>query len=202
MAQTYLKTDGDIRAVLRTMLDSPEFWSAEAYRAKIKTPFELVASAARAAGSERERARDAGAVDRPHRRAALPIPGADRLSGYGGFVGEHGRAAEPAEFLAGAGGESLAGRARGYGRALAGRQPGDSKAVLERAIDVLLGGEVSPETRRTLESRLSDPQIVQASLDDPIREINNGVVAGSGTGRAGISASLSERAPSGKGELR
>ena len=50
---------------------------------------------------------------------------------------------------------------------LRGAQPGDSKAALDKAIEVLLGGQVSPETRRTLESRLSDPQIVQASLDDP-----------------------------------
>ena len=48
MAQTYLATDGDIRAVLHTMIYSPEFWSRDAYRAKIKTPFELVVSAARA----------------------------------------------------------------------------------------------------------------------------------------------------------
>src|SRR6202023_302763 len=51
MTQTYESTDGDIRAVLHTMIYSPEFWSREAYRAKIKTPFELVASAARAVGA-------------------------------------------------------------------------------------------------------------------------------------------------------
>ena len=54
----------------------------------------------------------------------------------------------------------------------------DSGAALGKAIDVLLGGQVSPETRRTLETHLSDPQILQASLDDPIREINQGVIAG------------------------
>src|SRR5450432_697599 len=35
MAQTFLKKDGDIREVLRTMLRSPEFWSNDAYRAKV-----------------------------------------------------------------------------------------------------------------------------------------------------------------------
>ncbi len=35
-------------AVLKTMIYSPEFWSKETYRAKVKTPFELVASTARA----------------------------------------------------------------------------------------------------------------------------------------------------------
>ena len=44
MAKTYESTGGDIRAVLKTMIYSPEFWSKETYRAKVKTPFELVAS--------------------------------------------------------------------------------------------------------------------------------------------------------------
>ena len=52
MAQTFLKSDGDIREVLHTMIYSPEFWSKETYRAKVKTPFELVASATRAVGAE------------------------------------------------------------------------------------------------------------------------------------------------------
>ncbi len=34
------------------MIYSPEFWSKDAYRAKIKTPFELVASATRAVGAD------------------------------------------------------------------------------------------------------------------------------------------------------
>ena len=48
MAATFLKTDGDIREVMKTMLASREFWSQGAYQAKIKTPFEMVASSVRA----------------------------------------------------------------------------------------------------------------------------------------------------------
>ena len=48
MAATFLKTGGDIREVMRTMLNSKEFWSQGAYHAKVKTPFEMVASAVRA----------------------------------------------------------------------------------------------------------------------------------------------------------
>jgi hypothetical protein len=50
MADTFQKKDGDIREVLRTMFNSPEFWSADSYRAKVKTPLEFVASSARASG--------------------------------------------------------------------------------------------------------------------------------------------------------
>ena len=52
MANTYLHSDGDIRQVLRTLFTSPEFWSREAYRAKVKTPEEFVLSAVRATGGE------------------------------------------------------------------------------------------------------------------------------------------------------
>lgn len=48
MAQTFLKTDGDLREVMRTMLRSQQFWASEAYRAKVKTPYEYVVSALRA----------------------------------------------------------------------------------------------------------------------------------------------------------
>jgi uncharacterized protein (DUF1800 family) len=52
MAKTYLHSDGDVSQVLRTMFTSPEFWSREAYRAKVKTPEEFVLSAVRATGGE------------------------------------------------------------------------------------------------------------------------------------------------------
>jgi uncharacterized protein (DUF1800 family) len=49
MAQTFLKTDGDLRAVMETMLGSREFWSEGAFRSKTKSPLEMVVSAVRAA---------------------------------------------------------------------------------------------------------------------------------------------------------
>ncbi|HLI35143.1 MAG TPA: DUF1800 domain-containing protein [Terriglobia bacterium] len=51
-AQTFLETRGDIRSVLRTILTSPEFYSQGAYQAKVKSPFEYVASTLRALGAE------------------------------------------------------------------------------------------------------------------------------------------------------
>jgi uncharacterized protein (DUF1800 family) len=52
MAQTFLKSNGDIREVLETMLASKEFWSAGAYRSKMKSPLEMVASAVRAVNGD------------------------------------------------------------------------------------------------------------------------------------------------------
>jgi uncharacterized protein (DUF1800 family) len=48
MSKTFLDSGGDIRQVMKTMLESKEFWSQGAYRAKVKTPFEMVASSVRA----------------------------------------------------------------------------------------------------------------------------------------------------------
>jgi uncharacterized protein (DUF1800 family) len=47
-AEIYLKTDGDIREVLRAIITSPEFFSQQAFRSKVKSPFEVVVSAMRA----------------------------------------------------------------------------------------------------------------------------------------------------------
>ncbi|MBV8866438.1 MAG: DUF1800 domain-containing protein [Acidobacteriaceae bacterium] len=52
MAKNFLKTGGDLRQLSQTMLTSPEFWSAGAYNAKVKTPFEMVASALRATNAD------------------------------------------------------------------------------------------------------------------------------------------------------
>ncbi|MBC8101790.1 MAG: DUF1800 family protein, partial [Cytophagales bacterium] len=49
--ETWKKTDGDIREVVRTILSAPEFNSRVAYRQKIKSPFEYAVSAARRVGA-------------------------------------------------------------------------------------------------------------------------------------------------------
>ncbi len=52
MSKTFLKSGGNLRRVVECMLSSREFWSQGAYRAKVKTPYELVVSAARATNAE------------------------------------------------------------------------------------------------------------------------------------------------------
>jgi uncharacterized protein (DUF1800 family) len=52
MARTFRDKDGDLRAVMETMLAAHEFWSQNAYRAKLKSPLEMVASAVRAVDAD------------------------------------------------------------------------------------------------------------------------------------------------------
>jgi uncharacterized protein (DUF1800 family) len=79
MTKTYLKTHGDIRQVLNTMFHSPEFWSRDAYRAKLKTPLEFVVSSLRATDAKVENAAAlAGALD----RLGMPLFGVQQPNGY------------------------------------------------------------------------------------------------------------------------
>ena len=52
MADTFQKSDGDLREVMRTMIYAPEFWAQDEYHAKIKSPFEMVVSALRATNAD------------------------------------------------------------------------------------------------------------------------------------------------------
>ncbi len=79
MAKSFLASDGDIKTVLRTMFDSPEFWSPEVYRAKVKTPEEFVVSAVRASGAEVKNAMPlVQALD----RLGMPLYGMQTPNGY------------------------------------------------------------------------------------------------------------------------
>jgi uncharacterized protein (DUF1800 family) len=51
-AAKFRSTDGDLRAVMTLILTSPEFLSADAHGAKVKTPLEFVVSAVRALGAD------------------------------------------------------------------------------------------------------------------------------------------------------
>ena len=51
-SRAFLRSDGDLRVLLKTILSSREFYSQAAYRAKVKSPLELVASSMRALGAD------------------------------------------------------------------------------------------------------------------------------------------------------
>src|SRR5579871_6830311 len=79
MAKTFQKSKGDIREVLSTLFHSPEFWADGAYRAKVKTPLEFVASAVRATGASVD---DAMPLARQLNNMGMPLYGAQPPTGY------------------------------------------------------------------------------------------------------------------------
>ena len=52
VAKTFLASDGDLRATVKSVIDSPEFWDPAVYRGKEKSPFEFVVSAVRAVNAD------------------------------------------------------------------------------------------------------------------------------------------------------
>ena len=52
MAAAFTRTEGDLRATMKTMFDSPEFYAPASYQTKIKSPFEMMASALRLTGAD------------------------------------------------------------------------------------------------------------------------------------------------------
>jgi len=178
MAETFQSSDGDIKAVLHTMIWSPEFWSREAYRAKIKTPFELVVSAVRALGTDVDTPMPlvqwVGRIGEPLYQCQPPTGYSDKADTWVNT----GALLNRMNYSLALAGNKMRG-ARTDVASLLGVEPSaDPKAALDRAVQVFLGGQAGPTTVETLEKQLENPQVLQAKLDDPRKQVDLGVVAG------------------------
>jgi uncharacterized protein (DUF1800 family) len=186
MTQTFLKKNGDIREVLRTMFKSPEFWLPEIYRAKVKTPLEFVASAVRASGAEVDDAR--ALVGTLNNMGMMPygmVPPtgysmkADVWVNSSALLGRM-------NFALGL----AAGKVRGVKIASAGPTTGaavasqlDAQQTLANLENTLLAGDISKQTHDTISKQLDDPKIIQRQishrrLDDPKRAPNIAAITG------------------------
>ena len=79
IASRFTATSGDLREVLKAVFSSPEFLSPDAYRAKVKTPLEFVASAMRATGAD---LRTALPLSRTLREMGMPLYFCQPPTGY------------------------------------------------------------------------------------------------------------------------
>ena len=184
MTQTFLKKDGDIREVLRTMFKSPEFWSPDAYRAKVKTPLEFVVSAVRASGAEVD---DARALVGTLNNMGMALYGMMPPTGYSmkadvwvnssALLGRM-------NFALGL----ASGKVKGVkvdstnldmgtaaGTTVGTMDPQQALAALENSF---LAGEISKQTHDTISKQLDDPTISQRRLDDPKRPPNIAAITG------------------------
>jgi uncharacterized protein (DUF1800 family) len=190
MTQTFLKKDGDIREVLRTMFKSPEFWSQDTYRAKVKTPLEFVVSAVRASGAEVD---DARALVGTLNNMGMALYGMQPPTGYSmkadvwvnssALLGRMNFALKLAD-----------GKVRGVKVDSASLAAGNTAKVpiaantapatidplqtLASLENSLLAGDISKQTHDTISKQLDDPKISQRRLDDPKRPPNVAVITG------------------------
>lgn len=178
MAKNYEATGGDIRSVLKTMIYSPEFWSKLAYRAKVKTPFELVASTARSLNAEvtvsLPLAQWIGRMGEPLFLCQPPTGYSDKAQTWVNTGALLNRLNFALAFATGHMGGANVDLASVFGSDAS----KDPELALTRSIDIFLGGQIDLQTRQILESRLNDPQILQASLDDPVKQVNEGLLSG------------------------
>jgi len=168
VAATYTGTGGDIPAMLRVIFESREFSGEDAYRAKIKKPFEFVASAVRALGGSTD-AEGGSALARASAEIGEPLYLAQPPTGY----------ADRADVWVNAG--ALLARmnfalALASGRyphvtvelpaLVAGTDPRSPAAVLDHLLATIVANQAGPETRAVLAAQLTDPQVTRLSTDD------------------------------------
>lgn len=161
MAETFKKTDGDISQVLRTMLTSPEFFAAENYRAKIKTPFEMTVSAVRAVGAE-----TAGGPQF-HRWIAQMGEGlfmAQPPTGYPDTA-EHwvntGALLERMNFALALSANRIPGTRTNLSSLVPDAATLQPSQLVDRYSKLLLKGELSPQSRATIDQSLSEQMLAK-----------------------------------------
>ena len=178
MAKEFQKSDGDIRQVLHTMIYSSEFWTREAYRAKIKTPFELVVSSGRALGTDVDTPMPlvqwTGRIGEPLYQCQPPTGYSDKAETWVNT----GALLNRLNFSLALAGNQVRGSRSDVAALLGSDSSDDPKTALDRAVGVFLGGQAAPSTKETLENQLENPQIVRAKLDDPVKQVDLSVVAG------------------------
>jgi uncharacterized protein (DUF1800 family) len=161
----YMETDGDIRAMLRTLFTSAEFYAPEAYRAKVKSPFELAASAIRALD---------GDTDGSPRLAQFVAKMGQALYQYRAPSGYPDRAEqwvntgaflERLNFGLSLSANRIPGTVVDPGRETAGIDPARTDRLMARALDVLLRGDVSPQTRAVLDRQSRENLPVKSALN-------------------------------------
>jgi uncharacterized protein (DUF1800 family) len=168
VAATYTSTGGDIPAMLRTIFESPEFFSEDAYRAKIKKPFEFVASAVRALGGTTDAtggmalARASAEIGEPLYQAQPPTGYADR----GAVWVNAGALLARMNFALGLASGRYPHVTVALPALVAGADPSSPAAVLDRLLASIVADEPWPETRAVLTAQLREPQITRLSPDD------------------------------------
>jgi uncharacterized protein (DUF1800 family) len=174
-AAAFRRTDGDIRAVLTTIFTSPEFWSADAYRAKIKTPLEVVASAVRAldgrisgadvtGGGGITLAREVARLGAPLYEAQPPTGYPDRAEAWvntGALLGRM-------NFALGLAHNRFRGARVDVAGFLANTDRSQPAQVLDRLLAVVLHGEASAQTRAVLAAHLESPEITRTTTYDRV----------------------------------
>ncbi len=151
VAATFLRTDGDLRAVMKVLLTAPEFLAPESSPLKVKTPFEFIVSAVRATGAK---VADARSLVRSMQELGMPLYQCQPPTGY----------KDVADAWVNTG--ALVARMNVALSLADNRLPGVHISG-SAAPDDLLGVELSDATRATIAKAATRPQALALALGSP-----------------------------------
>jgi len=184
LAARFHDTDGDLREVMRTLLASPEFLSPDAYRAKVKTPFEFVVSAVRATNTD---VQDATPLVRAMQQLGMPLYMCQPPTGYkdtadawvntGALVNRMNFALQLASnrlraglkagpYDVGNGLQAVPGPDNAVGNGLQ-AVPSRVSDLPDRIIKAVLNNDISDTTRATIAKATSAEQMTALTLGSP-----------------------------------
>ncbi|MEZ5427378.1 MAG: DUF1800 domain-containing protein [Pyrinomonadaceae bacterium] len=155
VADAFHKSNGDIKTTLRAIFTSEEFFAPENYRAKIKTPFELLVSSFRALDADTNAS---PMVIGLLQKMGEPLYGYQAPTGYPDTAEDWvntGALLERMNFAV----ALSSNRIRGARVDLKKFEATDSEEILSKAINNILSGEIAPNTRTTLLKQIEKPLI-------------------------------------------
>lgn len=159
VADAFHNSQGDIKTTLRALFTDKEFYAPENYRAKIKTPFELVTSAVRVVGADTNGAQ----IQAMLTKMGEPLYGYVAPTGYPDMAEDWvntGALLERMNFAV----ALASNRIRGTRVDLSGYQAANKKSILAKAVSGVLGGEIAPNTQLMLLKQLDQP-LIEPELD-------------------------------------
>jgi len=166
-AAVFSKTDGDLRAVVRSIVTSPEFFSTTAYRSKVKSPFETVVSALRALGAPADTTPVSAMLVS---RLGQPIYGRQSPDGWpetGGEWMNTGAILNRINFGLAVAANMVPGTRVNRWPSYEALRDAPRDVQVQGVIDGLLGGSVSTDTRAILESGANP--LIDEVPSDPMR---------------------------------
>lgn len=177
VSTAFTKSNGDIRETLRAIFSSPEFNSPEAYRGKVKRPFELAISALRTLGAETN---GGPQLHQWIARMGEPLYGFQTPNGYSDTAESWvntGGLLERMNFGLSLASNRIPGTRVDLKRFVDGpsaAKPFDNTQITDRFLSLIVAGEISPKTKATLLKQINE----NAAIVVPARPVKAPATAG------------------------
>lgn len=203
IADAFSKSNGDIKTTLRAIFTDKEFFAPENYRAKIKTPFEVVASTLRVLNADTNASPQ---MQNLLNKMGEPLYGYQAPTGYPDTARDWvntGALLQRLNFGLAVSSNRIAGTKVNLTK-FAGTQLDDKQAVMDKFINVILNGEISPNTKATLAKQINqpipEPTLANEKSDDSTME-NDAMMQNNANGRRGQNQQVRLLPPSGNAEV-